>query len=255
MIKKRVIPSLLWSNNNLVKGVNFNNRRQVADILTSIKIYNSRDVDEIIILDIDATEQKKSPDLEAIADFSKYITVPFTYGGGISNLENALDVLKNGADKICLNSIIYKNFDIIGEIAKHTGSQSIVASIDFKVVDGNYKCVSNSGKKIERYDPVELAEICEKEGCGELLINSIDQEGTMQGYNIDILEKINSKVSLPIIISGGAGNYDHMYQALKKNASAVCAATIFSFTEQTPTEAKKFLKKKKIDVRDGFRYI
>lgn len=254
MIKKRIIPTLLWSENNLVKGVNFKNRRQVSDILTSIKIYNSRDVDEIVVLDIDATEKKISPDFESIINFSQYITVPFTYGGGIKTIDDALKVLRSGADKISLNTIIFKDNSIIKNLSRHIGSQSIVASIDYIHYEGKYKCVSNSGTKIQNIDPITLAKICEEQGCGEIIINSIDRDGTMEGYDLEFLDIIRQSISLPIIISGGAGNYDHMYKALKKNVSAVCASSIYNFTELNPTEAKKFLKKRNIDIRDGYKY-
>ena len=235
MIKTRIIPTLLWSNNNLVKGKNFKNRRQVTDILTGIKIFNSRDVDEIIILDIDATNLNQKPNLSLIKDFSKHISIPFTYGGGISNFNDALEILKNGADKISVNSILYRDLNIIEKIAKHIGSQSVVVSVDLKIINGKYKCVSNSGEKIHDIDPVQFIKSCEDKGCGELLLNSIDREGTMLGYDLEMLEKIEAKVSIPIIISGGAGNYNHMFDAIKRKASAVCASSIFSFTEQTPT--------------------
>ncbi len=254
MIKKRIIPTLLWSDNNLVKGVNFKDRRQVADMLTSIKIFNIRDVDEIIILDIDSTNLNKTPDLNSIIDFSKNISVPFTYGGGIKSFQDALDVLKSGADKVSLNSELYNDISILNKISKHTGSQSIVASVDFKKIDEKFRCVSNSGQKIHEINPIDFCKLCQDHGCGELLINAIDREGTMSGYDLEMIEKIRSNVSLPIIASGGAGSYQDMFDAFTKDISAVSASSIFSFTELTPTGAKKFLKKKKIDVRDGYRY-
>lgn len=254
MIKKRIIPTLLWSENNLVKGINFKNRRQVSDILTSIKIYNSRDVDEIIVLDINATDKRMGPDFDSIANFAQYMTVPFTYGGGIQSISDALKVLRNGADKISLNTIIFSDKSIIKNISKYAGSQSIVVSIDYLFYEGKYKCVSNSGKKIQKIDPVSLAKLCEDQGCGEILINSVDRDGTMLGYDLEFFDKIREAISLPILISGGVGEYDHMYKALKKNASAVCASSIYCFTELNPTEAKRFLKSRNIDIRDGYKY-
>jgi cyclase len=164
------------------------------------------------------------PNLILISDYSKYISVPFTYGGGITDFNDAIDVLRSGADKISMNSILYKDINIIEKVAKHIGSQSIVASIDFKIIDGKYKCVSNAGKKIHNIDPIQFAKLCEDKGCGELLLNSIDLEGTMMGYDLKILEKIEAKVSVPIIISGGAGNYKHMYEAFKKKVKMIFSA-------------------------------
>ena len=189
MIKKRIIPTLLWSDNNLVKGVNFKNRRQVADMLTSIKIFNVRDVDEIIILDIDNTNLNKTPDLNSIIDFSKNISVPFTYGGGIKSFQDALDVLKSGADKVSLNSELYNDISILNKISKHTGSQSIVASVDFKKINEKFRCVSNSGQKIHEINPIDFASFVDH-GCGELLINAIDR-GTMSGYDLEMIEKLD----------------------------------------------------------------
>lgn len=253
MIKKRIIPTLLWSDNNLVKGKNFSQRRQVADMLTSIKIYDARDVDEMIVLDINSTNLKTTPDLNSITDFSKNISVPFTYGGGIKCFKDALDVLKSGADKVSINSELYNDIDILNKISKYTGSQSIVASIDYKKIEGKFKCVSHSGQKVQENNPIEFCKLCQEKGCGEILINAIDREGTMTGYDLEMIERIKSQVTVPIIVSGGAGSYQHMFEAFKNDVSAISASSIFSFTEQTPTGAKKFLKERNINVRNSYQ--
>ncbi|MDA9876947.1 imidazole glycerol phosphate synthase cyclase subunit [Candidatus Pelagibacter sp.] len=255
MIKIRVIPTLLWQNSSLVKGINFKNRRIIADLLPSIKIYNLRDVDELIILDINATSEKRDPDKSSIIDFTNEMSVPFTYGGGIKSLNHARMILLSGADKISLNTILFEDIKILREISKLIGSQSVVCSVDVKKIDNEYFCFSNSGTKKQKKNFIEWLKIFEDNGCGEILLNSIDQEGTMTGYDFDLINIAKNKINLPIIVSGGAGNYEDMYKAIKHGASAVAASSMFQFSEQTPIGARKYLFKKGINVRDGFKFI
>tara|TARA_Y100000590_G_C15660486_1_gene992394 strand:+ start:169 stop:939 length:771 start_codon:yes stop_codon:yes gene_type:complete len=254
MIKTRVIPMLLWQDLSLVKGVNFKNRRKIADLMPSIKIYNGRDVDELIILDINASLENRSPDASSIIEFRNEISVPFTYGGGIKNLEHARKILFCGADKISLNTILYEDITVLKKISKLIGSQSIIASLDVKKIDNKYLCFSKCGTKLEKNEAIEWAKISEDNGCGEILLNSIDREGTMKGYDIELIELFSNKTNLPIIAAGGAGNYNHMLLAIKNGASAVAASSMFQFSEQTPTGARKYLYKNGVHVRDGFKF-
>ena len=253
MLKVRIIPTLLWKNFGLVKGVAFQSWRRVGTVLPAIKVYNARDVDELHLVDIIANQDLYDLDYDSISDFSNYCFVPFSVGGGIRNLDQIKKLLRVGADKISLNSIIYDNPGLIDEAAKRFGSQCIVGSIDAKVVDGRYVCFSHSGTKMTKSEPVSLAQELQNRGVGEILITSIDKDGTMKGYDIELVRKITENVNVPVIASGGAGNYEHMSCAiLDGGASAVAAASMFHFTEQTPMEAKTFLQSKGIPVRINY---
>lgn len=251
MLKTRIIPTLLWKNYGLVKGVSFDSWRRVGPIMPAVKVYNLRHVDELIVLDITATEEKGIPDYGTIEEFSKECFMPLTVGGGVSNIEHIKNLLRAGADKICINSALYENPDLIKEGVKLFGSQCIVVSIDAKRIDGNiYECYSHNGKKPTGKEVVELAKEVEKLGTGEILITSIEKDGSMEGYDVELIKTVTSNVSIPVIASGGAGNYEDMYKAIiEGNASAVAAASIFHFTQQTPVEAKRYLASKGIPVR------
>lgn len=254
MLKVRIIPTLLWKNFSLVKGVSFQSWRRVGAVLPAIKVYNSRDVDELYLVDITANQDLYDLDYDSINDFSNYCFVPFSVGGGIKNLDQIKKLLRVGADKISLNSIIYENPSLIDDAAKRFGSQCIVGSIDAQLVDGKYVCFSHSGTRMTKSEPVTLARELQNRGVGEILITSIDKDGTMEGYDIELVKKISETVNIPVIASGGAGNYEHMSSAiLEGGASAVAAASMFHFTEQTPIEAKAFLQSKGIPVRISYK--
>jgi len=250
MLKTRIIPVLLWKENSLIKGKNFNSSRRVSSVIPSVKIYNSRDVDELIFLDVTATNENRFPDEDLIKDIALECSVPLTVGGGVSKIQHAEYLINSGADKVVINSATYSDPSLITKIAKKLGSQATVVGIDFQKIENKYYCVSNSGKIKQKYNPVEWAKIMQENGCGEILLTSIHHEGLMLGYDLDILKKVTSAVDIPVIINGGAGNYQHMLDAIKLgNASAVAASSIFHFTECTPLEAKKFLLLNKINIR------
>ena len=254
MLKVRIIPTLLWKNFSLVKGVSFESWRSVGSVLPAIKVYNSRDVDELILFDVCGNQGLSDPDFDSIEEFSKHCFVPFTVGGGIRNTEQIKGLLQVGADKISLNTSIFEAPKLLDEAARKFGSQCIVASIDFKLVDNKYLCFSHSGTKCTNRDPIELSRELENRGAGEILITSIDRDGTMKGYDIDILNTISTSVNIPVIASGGAGKYEHMWEAIDYGGvSAVAAASMFHFTEQTPQEAKEFLSKKGVAVRLAYK--
>jgi cyclase len=250
MLKTRIIPTLLWKDVGLVKGVSFNSWRRIGSVLPAIKVYNTRQVDELIILDITAGAEERDPDYNSINDFSAECFVPLTVGGGIHTVEHIRKILRAGADKVAINSASYKNIDIIRDGTEKFGSQCIVASIDTKKIDGKYECFSQGGTLPTGKDPVSWAKELESNGAGEILITSIDRDGTMEGYDLELVQDIANAVKIPVIASGGAGNFNHMHEALKHGATAVAAASMFHFTEQTPMEAKSFLKEHGIPVRD-----
>lgn len=253
MLKKRIIPTLLWKNFGLVKGKKFDSWRRVGTVLPSIKIYNSRDVDELFLLDINATIENREPDEQSIKSFSSECSVPFCVGGGINRLSQIEYLLASGADKVCINSAAYNNPTFIKEAVKIFGSQCIVISIDYKTINEKKNCYSNSGKlKIEK-DPIEWAKEMEQAGCGEILFTSIDHDGTLEGYDVVGIKKLSKSVKIPIIASGGAGNFEDFIFLFKNlDISGAAAASIFHFTEITPKLIKNQLAKNNILVRDMY---
>jgi len=254
MLKVRVIPTLLWKNFGLVKGVGFDSWRRVGPVLPAIKVYNSRDVDELVLVDIMASQEGYDPDQDSVADFSEECAVPFTVGGGITNLSQIVSLLHAGADKISINTAAYSNSSLIAAAASRFGAQCIVASIDVRrFEDGSYRCFSHSATVDSDKDPLIWAKELADQGAGEILLTSIDRDGTMSGYDLEIVERIAYAVDIPVIASGGAGNYQHMIDVVKQaGASAVAAASIFHYTEQTPAEAKLVMKAAGIPIRRNF---
>lgn len=251
MLKIRVIPTLLWKNFGLVKGIGFDSWRRVGTVLPAIKVYNTREVDELILVDITATAEGREPDYESVAEFSSECFVPLSVGGGIRSIEHITKLLHAGCDKICLNTAGYETPDLIRTASDRFGAQCVVVSIDAKRhADGRYECYSKSGTHPTGRDPVEWAREAEMLGAGEILITSIERDGTMQGYDLDLIGRVAAAVRIPVIASGGAGHYGHMVEAIAvAKASAVAAASIFHFTQQTPLEAKKHLAANQIQVR------
>ena len=250
MLKVRVIPTLLYKSVGLVKGIGFDSWRRVDTVLPAIKVYNMREVDELVLLDIDATNDGKEPDYDSIRDFSKECFVPLCVGGGIRNVEQIKKLLRAGADKVSVNSAAYSDISLITQGAEQFGSQCIVASIDCKLVDGAYHCFSNSGTVDTGIILEDWVQKIEAAGAGEILLTSIELDGTMKGYDIEMIKRVSALVDIPVIASGGAGCYNDMYQAvIRGGASAVAAASVWHFTEQTPREAKEYMKEKGIAVR------
>lgn len=251
MLKTRIIPTLLWKNLGLVKGIGFDSWRRVGTLLPAVRVYNTRQVDELILVDITATGEKRKPDFETINEISCECFVPFTVGGGITTTEDIKELLRAGADKVAINSAAFKHPELISQGAQMFGSQCIVASIDTKKNSkGEYICYSHSGSKSERIEVSKWAKRVESLGAGEILITSIENDGTKKGYDIDLIKLVTKSVSIPVIASGGAGNYEDMFKAIDKGkASAVAAASIFHYTEQTPMEAKQYLHEKGVPVR------
>lgn len=250
MLKVRVIPTLLYKSVGLVKGVGFDSWRRVDTVIPAIKVYNMREVDELILLDIEATSEERDPDYNEIRDFSRECFVPFCVGGGIRNLEQIKLLLRAGADKVAINTAAYDTLNLVSEGAAQFGSQCIVVGIDCRKVDGVYRCFSHNGSVDTGYRLEDWARRVEQAGAGEILLTSVEQDGTMQGYDIEMIRRVSELVNIPVIASGGAGNYEHMLQAVKEGkASAVAAASIYHFTEQTPKEAKEYLGDHGVPVR------
>jgi cyclase len=252
MLKVRIVPTLLWKNDSLVKGTSFNSWRRVGALLPAVKVYNLREVDELIVLDIAATLQKRDPDFEAVAEFSQECFVPLTVGGGIRTVEHVRQLLLAGADKVSINSAGFESPDLVRRVADQFGSQCVIVSIDVRTrPDGNYECYSHCGTQPTGEDPVAWAKQMEQGGAGELLLGSIERDGTMQGYDLELLRRVSDAVSIPVIASGGAGNFQHLFEAMTLGkASAVAASSMFLFTQQTPLAAKLSLALRGIAVRN-----
>jgi cyclase len=255
LLKVRVIPTLLWRDFGLVKGIGFDSWRRVGPVVPALKVYHSRDVDKLILVDITAALNSTSPEHESVSDFSDECSVPLTVGGGITHVDHIVQLLKAGADKISINTAAYSDPALIDAAARRFGAQCVVASVDFKrMADGSTHCFSHAGTRDTGRSPVEWAQELASRGAGEILLTSIERDGTMTGYDIPLIAEVAAAVDIPVIASGGAGNYQHMVDAIKQGgASAVAAASIFHFTEQTPAEAKLALHAAGIPVRHHFR--
>lgn len=246
---------MLWKGPGLVKGVGFDSWRRVGPVLPAIKVYNQREVDELVLVDILAHRESNSIDFESIDDFGRDCFVPFAVGGGIESVEQVQKLLRAGADKICVNTALYDDPALATAIAKRHGVQCVVASIDVRREGDSYRwdCYSHAGRNRRDRDVVDWARELESRGAGEILLTSIDRDGTMLGYDLALIESVTQAVKIPVIASGGAGNYQHMVDAvLQAGASAVAAASMFHFTEQTPAGAKAALASAGVPVRRDF---
>lgn len=251
MLKTRIIPTLLYKDFGLVKGVGFDSRRAVGGAMQAVKVYEMRGVDELVLLDVTATIQGRRPDLELVDELADECFMPMTVGGGVRTVDDIGDLLRVGADKVCVGSAFLENPTIVERAAARFGAQCIVVAVDTRASDDGPTTVwARSGTVPTDRDPVDVATQAEELGAGEILLTSIDRDGTMSGYDLDVLRAVSERVSIPVIASGGAGNYDHLRQAVSDGgASAVAAASIFHFTEQTPMEAKRYLGNHGVPVR------
>ncbi|MEQ1534302.1 MAG: imidazole glycerol phosphate synthase cyclase subunit [Burkholderiaceae bacterium] len=254
MLKVRVIPTLLWKQFGLVKGVGFDSWRRVGPVLPAIKVYNQREVDELVLVDIVAHLSEDDPDFESIDEFGQDCFVPLAVGGGITRIEQVQRLLRAGADKVSLNTASYARPELVTEIARRHGAQCVVASIDVRTnSSGGWQCFSHAGLKPTGREVCEWARELESRGAGEILITSIERDGTLHGYDLALIEAVVGAVKIPVIASGGAGTYQHMVKAVTQaGASAVAAASMFHFTEQTPAGAKAALAAAGVPVRKSF---
>ena len=223
MLQTRIIPCLLLCGGSLVKTVNFKKPAYIGDPVNTARIFNELEVDELVLLDIEATNKNKKPDFKILAELANECFMPLAYGGGINNFEDAKKIFKIGIEKVVINTISYSNPSFITELAEHFGNQAVVASIDVKRnMFGKYHVFSNSGTKKQKIDPVSWAKDLERLGAGEILLTAIHQEGTWNGFDINIIEKISNAVNIPVIANGGAALIDDIGKAVKVGgASAV----------------------------------
>ena len=248
MLKHRLIPCVLLKDWQLVKSIQFGSFRTIGHPTATVRVYNARNVDELIVLDIDASLNDEPINTEIITDMANECFMPLTIGGGIKSIEDVYTVLGAGADKVSINSEAIKRPSFIKEIATIFGSQCVVCSIDIKRVDGVYK-VFNKKEGLLEIDPLALAKEYEAQGAGEILLTSIDHEGTTQGYDLELLKLFSKELSIPIIINGGMGKPEHGLEALQHGADALAAAYIFHFTQYTPLMIKETLSTHHYPVR------
>ena len=258
-MKIRLIPILFYKNGNLVRSENFDIHQILGDPVTQVKRYNSWDIDEIIYINISNGknfEQKnksffnKGSFQEVMSIASKECFSPIGFGGGINNLEDAKKYFQNGADKISINSLLFNNIDKLNEFANVFGSQSIIASIDVKKINNQYKMYSAKNNMIYDHDILKFVKDIEKRGAGEILLNSVDKDGMGKGYDINLIKAVNDAISIPLIPCGGVGKFDHFSDLLSQiELSAIAAGNIFNFTERSYEKIKQFLKDKKYNFR------
>jgi cyclase len=249
MIKIRIIPTILWEGISSVKGERFNSWRKLGPVMPAINIYIARNVDEIIILNLLPNKTGQGIDYFAIKKFFKHCNLPLTYGGGINNPSQIEELLKAGVDKVSIGTACYNNKELIRGTVSDLGNQFVVASIDYKRVGGSHKCFSRNGTFDENIDPIQHCLRMEDCGVGEILLNSCDHEGLMNGYDLEVIQKIRERVNVPIILSGGAGTLEHFYEAVSAGADAVAAASAFLFTEITPRKVAQYFHKHNIPAR------
>ena len=250
MLKNRIIPCLDVKNGRVVKGINFVDLQDAGDPVEQAKIYSDGGADEICFLDITASNENRDTIYDVVDKTSKKCFVPLTVGGGVRSIDDINKLLNCGADKVSINTAAVQNPEVVEESSKKFGSQCIVVAIDAKKNGDKWEIFTHGGRNNTEIDAVEFAKKMEDSGSGELLVTSMDRDGTQVGYDIELMSKISSMVNIPVIASGGVGNLDHLVDGIKLgNASAVLAASIFHYGKHSVKEAKEYLDSKGIPVR------
>ena len=247
----RIIPCLDMDGKAgvVLKGVNFMGLKEVGDPVEMALRYEEEGADELAILDITATPEGRSTFIETVSRVAAAVTIPVLVGGGVRTLKDAEALFKAGADKVSINTAAVKNPNLIKEMAQIFGSQSTVVAIDAKRVGGRYEVYIKGGREPTGLDAVEWAKRAEELGAGEILLTSIDRDGTKLGYDVDLITKVAKAVGVPIIASGGAGALEHFYEAVKAGADAALAASLFHFRQLTIQQVKQYLRERGVEVR------
>lgn len=228
--RPRIIPVLLYDDRDLIKTINFKDRTYLGDPVNAVKIFNRKGIDELSVLDIGATKNHREPDFELLKDIASEAFMPLSCGGGITNLEQVHELLAIGYEKVVINSELVRNPKLITESAEAFGSQSIVASIDAKIIKGQYHCVINDGQEVTNKVPVELAREAERLGAGEIIINSVDRDGMMQGYDVELVKSVADAVKIPVTAIGGAGGIVDLKKVLDEgHAHAAAGGSMFVY--------------------------
>jgi cyclase len=250
MLKKRIIPCLDIKDNRTVKGINFENIVDAGDPIALAKRYVLEGADELVFLDISATQEKRKTLTELVRQIAAEINIPFTVGGGINSLEDAKAIIDSGADKISVNSAAILNPELITEIAKTYGNQCVVLAIDAKCTDNEWMVFRSGGKIATGLKAVDWAKTAERLGAGEILLTSMNNDGTKNGFACNITQQISEAVSIPVIASGGAGTMEHFAAVFQETkATGALAASVFHFGQIPIPELKNYLKTKNIPIR------
>ena len=251
MLKNRIIPCLDVKDGRVVKGINFVDLVDAGDPVEQASVYNKNGADEICFLDITASSDKRDILLDTVKKTAECCFVPLTVGGGVRSIQDIRKLLLAGADKVSINTAAIKNPELIKESSNKFGSQCIVVAIDAKkTAENKWTVFTHGGREATELDAVEFAKLAEKNGAGEILLTSMDRDGTKEGYDIELTKKISSSLNIPVIASGGVGNLQHLKDGiLDGGASAVLAASIFHFGEYSIQEAKEYFKKENVPVR------
>ena len=250
MLKNRIIPCLDVKNGRVVKGINFVDLKDAGDPVEQAKIYSDGGADEICFLDITASNENRDTIFDVVERTSKKCFVPLTVGGGVRSVEDINKLLNCGADKVSINTAAVENPKVIEESSKKFGSQCIVVAIDAKKKNDKWEIFTHGGRNNSGINALEFAKKMENSGAGELLVTSMDRDGTQAGYDNELMSNITALVNIPVIASGGVGNLDHLFDGIKLgNASAVLAASIFHYGKHSVKEAKEYLASKGIPVR------
>ena len=249
MLKNRIIPCLDVKNGRVVKGINFVDLQDAGDPVEQAKIYSDGGADEICFLDITASNENRDTIYDVVERTSKNCFVPLTVGGGVRSVEDINKLLNCGADKVSINTAAVQNSKVVEESSKKFGSQCIVVAIDAKKDGNTWEIFTHGGRNPTGINAIEFANKMEKCGAGELLVTSMDKDGTQSGYDIELMKTISSNANIPVIASGGVGTLDHLAEGIKSGASAVLAASIFHYGTYSIIEAKQYLASKGIPVR------
>lgn len=250
MLTKRIIPCLDIKNGRTVKGINFEGLRDAGDPVELAKRYSEEGADELVFLDITATLEKRKTLVELVKRIAAEINIPFTVGGGIKTVDEIEELLKSGADKVSLNSSIVKDPELINQASATFGAQAIVAAVDAKKNGDSWNVYIKGGTEDTGLDALNWLQEVEKRGAGEILLTSMDRDGTKAGFDIELLKKVNKLLRIPVIASGGAGSIEHCIDAVKlANVDAVLAASIFHFKEIEIKDLKKKMQQSGIEMR------
>lgn len=244
MLKTRILPIVLLTGYNVVKSIRFGAFRTLGNPISVARVYDSRCVDEMVLLDIRATIEKRSPNLEIISDISSECFMPLTVGGGVTSVEQAREILRYGADKIVINTAAVEDPMLISALSHNFGAQCVVVSIDAKKVDGGYRVCTHSGNQVTELVPDSWAVEAQRLGAGEIILNSIDRDGTMDGFDVELISNVTSKLRIPVVAAGGAGRLEDFAEVIvQSGAKAIAAASVYHFTSITPMMVKEYLQK------------